>query len=95
MAKANPYEFYMGGGKVFKDYMEAANALMERNIPDILHDAQTDVLFMPDTNMSLMSGIVDINRFEAGKQELLQANVTSPTDILGKMLEPGTASCEG
>ena len=90
MAKGHPYEFNLGGGKVFKDYKEAVNALMERNIPDILHDKQTEVVFLPDTHLPKMTRIVDINRFEAGKQQLLQANVTSSKDILGKMLEPGT-----
>ena len=40
MAKAHPYAFNMGGTKIIPlhDYKEAGEALMERNMPDVLHD---------------------------------------------------------
>ena len=49
MAKGHGYGFNMGHGKIipFKDYKEAAEALMERNFPEILHDRQTEVVFIP------------------------------------------------
>ena len=43
MAKGHPYAFNMGHGKMipFKDYNEAGEALMERNMPEVLHNSQT------------------------------------------------------
>ena len=54
MAKGHGYGFNMGHGKIipFKDYKEAAEALMERNFPEILHDRQTKVVFILDQNAS-------------------------------------------
>ena len=69
MAKGHPYEFNMGHGQVipFQDYKEAAKALMERNMPDILHDRQTRALFVPDSNLPKMPHIVDLGEFRAKK----------------------------
>ena len=64
MAKGHPYIFNMGGGKFFKNYRETVNALMERNMPDILHDKQTEIFFLPEAHMPKMARIVDIKRFE-------------------------------
>ena len=49
MARGHPYQFNLGHGRSFKDYKEAANALMERNMPDVVNDRQTTVVFIPDT----------------------------------------------
>ena len=35
----------------FQDYKEAAEVLMERNMPDILHNRQTKAVFMPETHL--------------------------------------------
>ena len=49
MAKAHPYAFNMGGSRVIplEDYKEAGSTLMERNMPEVLHDRQTEVVFVP------------------------------------------------
>merc|ERR1712004_182753 len=65
----------MGGhGKIipFKDYKEAANALMERNFPEILHDRQTKVVFIPETHLPKMPHIVDLHDYEAKKVSLTE-----------------------
>merc|ERR1712004_269756 len=65
----------MGGhGKIipFKDYKEAAEALMERNFPEILHDRQTKVIFIPETHLPKMPHIVDLEEFKAKKAGLTE-----------------------
>ena len=59
----------MGHGKIihFKDYKEAAEALMVRNYPDILNDKQTTVVFIPETHLPKMPHIVDLQKFQARK----------------------------
>ena len=54
IAKGHPYEFSMGGGKVFKDYKETANALMKRNMSALLHNKQTGVVIIPESNLPKM-----------------------------------------
>ena len=72
MAKGHAYGFNMGHGKIipFKDYKEAAEALMERNFPEILHDRQTEVVFIPETHLPKMPHIVDLPDFQAKKAGL-------------------------
>ena len=69
MAKGHGYGFNMGHGKIipFKDYKEAAEALMERNFPEILHNRQTKVVFIPETHLPKMPHIVDLHDYEAKK----------------------------
>ena len=47
MAKGHPYAFNMGHGIIipFKDYKEAAAALMQRNMPEVLTGHQGCILF--------------------------------------------------
>ena len=77
MAKGHPYEFNMGGGKVFKDYKEGVKALMERNMPDILHNKQTEVVFLPETHLPKMARVVDLHAYETNKQSLSDQELTS------------------
>ena len=74
MAKGHGYGFNMGHGKIipFKDYKEAAEALMERNFPEILHDRQTEVVFIPETHLPKMPHIVDLPEFQANKAGLTE-----------------------
>merc|ERR1719494_1505323 len=74
MAKGHGYGFNMGHGKItpFKDYKEAAEALMERNFPEILHDRQTKVVFIPETHLPKMPHIVDLEEFKAKKAGLTE-----------------------
>ena len=90
MAKGHPYVFNMGSGKTiaYQNYQEAAKALMERNMPEVLHDRQTKVVFMPESHLPKMPRMVDINRFEARKK-MIRENVSSPPEFLKKMIKAG------
>ena len=74
MAKGHGYGFNMGHGRIipFKDYKEAAEALMERNFPDILHNSQSEVVFIPETHLPKMPHIVDLPDFKAKKVRLTE-----------------------
>ena len=66
MAKGHGYGFNMGHGRIipFKDFKGAAEALMERNFPEILHDIQTEVVFIPENHLPKMPHIVDLEEFK-------------------------------
>ena len=70
MAKAHPYAFNMGATRVIplKDYKEAGSTLMERNMPEVLHERQTEVVFLPETHMPSRPRVVDIQTFESRKR---------------------------
>merc|ERR1711994_462881 len=91
MAKGHGYGFNMGHGNIipFNDYKEAAEALMERNFPEILHDRQTEVVFIPETHLPKMPHIVDLHEFQAKKAGLTVMEL----DTLG-LKKSGEASSE-
>ena len=70
MAKGHPYAFNMGHGKMipFKDYNEAGEVLMERNMPEVLHNIQTKAVFLPETHLPKMPRVVDLEEFEEKKK---------------------------
>ena len=70
MANGHPYGFNMGHGQIihFNDYREAAKALMERNMPEVVHDTQTKALFLPETHLPKMPRLVDLEEFERKKE---------------------------
>ena len=72
MAKSHPYAFYNGSGKTisYQNYKEAARALMERNMPEILHNIQTMGVFLPETDLPTIPRVVDLNAYEAKKRRL-------------------------
>ena len=72
MAKGHSYAFNMGNNNIipFKDFQEAAKVLMERNMPDILHNTQTEAVFMPETHLPNMPRVVDEQRYQARKRKL-------------------------
>ena len=72
MAKGHSYAFNMGNNNIipFKDFQEAAKVLMERNMPDVLHNTQTEAVFMPETHLPNMPRVVDEQRYEARKDNL-------------------------
>ena len=89
MAKGHSYGFNMGHGKIipFEDYTKAADALMERNFPDILHDRQTEAIFIPETHLPKLPHIVDVQEYEkrkadASNQMLSQSGLKKGTDDL-------------
>ena len=53
MAKSHAYAFNMGHGQIiaFLNYKEAAKALMKRNMPEVLFDKQTKVVFLPQAHL--------------------------------------------
>ena len=72
MAKGHSYAFNMGNNNIipFKDFQEAAKVLMERNMPDVLHNTQTEAVFMPETHLPNMPRVVDEQRYQARKRKL-------------------------
>ena len=85
IAQVYPYAFNMGGSKVLplKDYKEAGRLLMERNMPDLLRDEQTEVIFVPETHLPTMPRVVDPERFETRKR---------PFDEMAGLLSPESES---
>ena len=67
----------MGHGKTIplNDYKEVGEILMEREMPDILHDRQTKALFIPDSTLPRMPHIVDLEEFEKKKKNLTDAEL--------------------
>ena len=61
MAKGHSYAFNMGNNNIipFPDFQEAAKVLMERNMPDILHNSQTETVFMPETYLPNIPRVVE------------------------------------
>ena len=90
MAKGHPYAFNMGNGNniSYQNYQEVTKALMERNLPDVWHNRQTEVVFMPEAHMPKMPRVVDMNRFEARKK-MIREDVSSPPKFLEKMIKAG------
>ena len=72
MAKGHSYAFNMGNNNIipFQDFQEAAKVLMERNMPDVLHNTQTEAVFMPETHLPNMPRVVDEQRYQARKRKL-------------------------
>ena len=60
MAKGHSYAF-KNCIIPFEDFQEAAKVLMERNMTDVLHDIQTEAIFMPETYLPTMPRVVDRN----------------------------------
>ena len=94
MTKAHPYAFNMGGTRVIplEDYKEAGEGLMERNMPDVLHDKQTEVAFVPPAHLPEEPRVVDIPRFESRKRKLDEmAQVEGPAVLEQLGMKPGPA----
>ena len=72
MEQWHPYAFNMGHGKTipFKDYQEAAQVLMERNMTEVLNDSQTKATVLPETHVPKMPRIVDAEEYEEKKKNL-------------------------
>ena len=56
MARGHPYGFNLGHGQIFpfNDYLEAARALLERNMPEVFFDRQTKPIFVPEVHLPKM-----------------------------------------
>ena len=66
------YAFNMGNNNIipFKDFQKAANALMERNMPEILHNKQKQSVFLPETHLPKIPRCVDEKEYKAKKAKL-------------------------
>ena len=74
MARGHPYAFNLGSGKSisYQNYKEAAKALMERNLPEVLHNKQTKVVFVPQAHLPKMPRVVDLNEYMAKKESFTE-----------------------
>ena len=72
MAKGHSYAFNMGNNQIipFQDFKEAIKALMERNMPEVLHNRQMKAVIMPETHLPTMPRIVDEQRYVTRKRNL-------------------------
>jgi len=72
MAKDHPYGFFIGHNKSipFNNYKEAAKALMERNLPQIVEDKQSEVVFLPETHLPIEPRVVDMQGYSDRKKKL-------------------------
>ena len=77
MANGHLYAFNMGNNNIilFEDYQETIQVLMERNMPEVLHNKQTEAVFMPETHLPNMPRVVDEQRYEARKGQLDSAQL--------------------
>jgi len=94
IAKAHPYAFNFGATKVIPldDYKEAGECLMERNMPEVLHDVQTEVVYMPHSHLPEEPRVVDIPRFESRKRKLDEmAQVEGPAVLEQLGMKAGPA----
>ena len=62
----------MGNNNIipFSDFHSAARALMERNMPEVLHNRQTKAEFLPETHLPNMPRVVDEQEYQTRKEQL-------------------------
>ena len=91
MAKNHPYGFIMGHNKSipFSNYKEAAKALMERNLPQILEDKQTEAVFIPETHLPTVPRVVDMQKYEERKKDLDAVAKENPKVLEELNMKPG------
>ena len=76
ITKGHSYVFNMGSNNIisFKDFQEAAKVLMERNMPDVLNNRQTEPVFMPEAHLPNMPRVVDEQEYQAQKASLNESD---------------------
>ena len=62
----------MGNNNIipFSGFHSAARALMERNMPEVLHNRQTKAEFLPETHLPNMPSVVDEQEYQTRKEKL-------------------------
>ena len=77
LIKDHPYAFNMGNNNIIplSDFQEATKVLMERNMPDVLHNRQTEAVFMPEAHLPNMPRIVCEERYQEEKANLDKADL--------------------
>ena len=58
-----------------QDFQEAAKVLMERNMPNVLHNTQTEAVFMPETHLPKIPRVVDKDLYAQRKANLSQSDL--------------------
>ena len=91
IVKAHPYAFNMGSSRIIHDYKEAAEVLMERNMPEVLHNRQTEVVFIPECHLPKEPRVIDLTEFESRKRKWDEMADLEGSSVLEQMgLKPGT-----
>ena len=77
ITKKYSYAFNMGNNNniSFQNYKEAAEVLMQRNMPDVLHNRQTKAVFQPDTHLPDLPRALDEERYKARKEDFDETNL--------------------
>ena len=72
MVKDHSYAFNMGNNNIipFQDIQLVLKTLMERTMPEVLDNRQTEAVCMPETHLPNMPRVVDEQRYEARKGKL-------------------------
>ena len=92
MNKGHQHIFNMGGGKLYNNYRDAEEELLERNMPEIYNDQQKNAVFIPETYLPKVPRAVDENKYDK-KKEKLNTNekkyleVKAGEDIKGDLVE--------
>ena len=70
MVKDHSYAFNMGNNNIisFQDIQLVLETLMERTMFEVLHNRQTEAVFMPETYLPNMARVVDEQRYQAGRR---------------------------
>ena len=72
MVKDHPYAFNMGHNNIIRlqDIQLVLKTLMERTMPEVLHNKQTEAVVMPETHLPNMPRVVDEPRYMTRKRKL-------------------------
>ena len=92
IARAHPYAFNMGSSRVIplQDYKEAAAILMERNMPEVLHDHQDRAIFIPDAHLPKEARVINMPNFVSIKRKWMEMAEIEGQTVLDQLgMEPG------
>jgi len=73
----------------FSNYKEATEVLMERTLPQILEDRQTEPVFMPETHLPTVPRVVDMQKYEERKKSLDALAIENPKVLEELDMKPG------
>ena len=92
IAQAHPYAFNMGSSRIIplQDYKKAAEILMERNMPEVLHSQQDKVVFIPEAHLPKEPKVVDVPKFVSTKRKWIEmAEIEGPVVLDQLGMNPG------
>ena len=72
MVKSHSYAFNMGNNNVIPlhDIQEVQEVLMERDMPEVLHNRQMEAVIFPETHLPNMPRVIDEQQYKARKEQL-------------------------